>query len=290
MLLNKIFNKNIDKNLFNSLIVDSTLVSNIISNIHVSAVSFTGSDIAGSKVAKYCGQNIKKTVLELGGSDPFIVLEDADMKKCINGAITSRMINNGQSCIAAKRFIVNEKIHDQFLIELKNKVEKLVIGDPLNKQTQVGPLATESILNELDKQIQESVHMGASIILGGSKIKKEGCFYYPTIISNISKDMPVYYQETFGPIFTIIKVKSNDEAIKIANDSKYGLGGSIWSKDEDKAFNIATQIQTGCIFINGFTRSDPQLPFGGIKKSGYGKELSKYGIREFVNSKTIVIY
>ena len=290
ILIDKIFNQNVDKDIFRSLVVDSNSVSNIISNKCISAISFTGSDVAGSKVAECSGYNIKKTVLELGGSDPFIVLEDADIEKCIDGAVTSRMINNGQSCIAAKRFIINEKIHDQFLIKLKNKVEKLIIGNPIDKRTQVGPLATKNILDELDKQVKESEQMGASIITGGSKINNRGCFYYPTIITDISKDMPVYYQETFGPIFTIIKVKDDNEAIIVANDSQYGLGGSVWSSDEDKAFNIATQIETGCIFINGFTRSDPKLPFGGIKKSGYGKELSKYGIREFVNSKTIVIY
>ena len=291
ILIDKIFNQNIiNKNIFQSLIVDSSAVSDIISNKHISAISFTGSDIAGSKVAECCGYNIKKTVLELGGSDPFIVLEDADIEKCIDGAVTSRMINNGQSCIAAKRFIINDKIHNQFLIKLKSKVEKLIIGNPMDKKTQVGPLATKNILDELDKQIQESKKMGASIITGGRQVNNQGCFYYPTIITDISKDMPVYYQETFGPIFTIIKVKDDNEAIRVANDSQYGLGGSVWSTDEDKAFNIATQIETGCVFINGFTRSDPKLPFGGIKKSGYGKELSKYGIREFVNSKTIVIY
>ena len=289
ILLNKIFNQNLDKYLFQSIIIDSSLVSSVISNKYISAISFTGSDIAGSKVAECCGHNIKKTVLELGGSDPFIILEDADMIKCIDGAITSRMINNGQSCIAAKRFIVNEKKYDDFLNQLKDKVEKLIIGNPLDKKTQVGPLATKNILDELDNQIQESSKMGASIITGGSKINNEGYFYYPTIITDISKDMPIYYEETFGPIFTIIKVKDDNEALEIANDSDYGLGGSIWSKDQDRAFNIAAKLETGCIFINGFTRSDPSLPFGGIKRSGYGKELSKYGIREFVNAKTIVI-
>jgi len=290
ILIDKIFNQNSDKNIFRSLIIDSTLVSDIISNKHIRGISFTGSDIAGSKVAECCGRNIKKNVLELGGADPFIVLKDVDMDKCIDGAIASRMMNNGQSCIAAKRFIVHEKVHDQFVEKLKNKVGELIIGNPNDSKTQVGPLANENILLDLHKQIQISDKMGASIVIGGSRMNREGCFYLPTIITNILEDMPIYKEETFGPVFSIIKAKNMNEIIKIANDSDYGLGGSIWSKNEEEAFNLSTKIETGCVFINGFTRSDPQLPFGGIKKSGYGKELSKYGIREFVNIKTIVVY
>ena len=287
--IDKIFNK-IYKNLFNSLIIDSKLISKIISHKDVKAVSFTGSDIAGSKVAEQCGKNIKKTVLELGGSDPFIVLDDVNMDECINNAVISRMINNGQSCIAAKRFIVHKDIHDQFIESLNYKVKKLIIGNPDNDKTDVGPLATEDILRELDLQIQKSINLGATLVSGGFRLNRKGYFYYPTILTDISQNMPIYHEETFGPVFTIIKAKNINHMIEIANDSDFGLGGSIWSNSKNKAFDIANKIETGCIFINGFTRSDPKLPFGGIKKSGYGKELSKYGIREFVNSKTIVVY
>ena len=290
LLLDKIFNKSIYKNIFRSLVIDSSFVSKVISNKYIRAVSFTGSDIAGSKVAECSGKNIKKTVLELGGSDPFIILEDVNIDKCIDSAITSRMINNGQSCIAAKRFIVHEKIHDKFVDKLKKRVKKLIIDDPNNLNTQIGPLATENILFDLDIQIQKSKKMGASIVLGGFRINRKGYFYSPTIITEVSKKMPICYEETFGPIFSIIKVRDVNQMIEIANDSDFGLGGSVWSNNRKEAFDIATQIETGCVFINGFTRSDPRLPFGGIKKSGYGKELSKYGIREFVNIKTIVSY
>ena len=289
ILIDKIFNKNSENDIFKSLIIDSKLVSNIISNKNISAVSFTGSEVAGSKVAECCGKNIKKTVLELGGSDPFIVLQDANLNKCIDGAIMSRMINNGQSCIAAKRFIVHEKVYDEFVIKLKKRLNKLIIGDPRDTKTQVGPLANENILIDLDKQVQKSKKMGASVIMGGSKLDRSGYFYSPTIITNVLKDMPIYKEETFGPVFTIIKAQNINDIIKIANDSEYGLGGSIWSENIEEASELSTKIETGCIFINGFTRSDPKLPFGGIKKSGYGKELSKYGIREFVNMKTVVI-
>ena len=289
ILIDQIFNK-AHKNLFNSLIIDSKLISKIISNKDIKAVSFTGSDIAGSKVAKECGKNIKKSVLELGGADSFIVLDDVDMKQCINNAVISRMINNGQSCIAAKRFIVHEDIHDQFVEELNYKVGKLIIGNPDSDKTDVGPLATENILIELDSQIQKSINLGATLISGGFKLNGKGYFYSPTIITDVTQNMPVYYEETFGPVFTIIKSKNINDMIEIANDSDFGLGGSSWSNSKSKAFDIANKIETGCVFINGFTRSDPKLPFGGIKKSGYGKELSKYGIREFVNIKTIVSY
>ncbi len=289
ILIDKIFNKNSENDIFKSLIIDSKLVSHIISNKNISAVSFTGSEVAGSEVAECCGKNIKKTVLELGGSDPFIVLQDADLNKCIDGAISSRMINNGQSCIAAKRFIIHEKVHDQFVLKLKKRLNRLIIGDPRDTKTQVGPLANKNILIDLDKQIQKSKKMGASVIVGGFKLNKPGYFYSPTIITNVLKDMPIYKEETFGPVFTIIKAQNIDDIIDIANDSDYGLGGSIWSENIEEAYGLSAKVETGCIFINGFTRSDPKLPFGGIKKSGYGKELSKYGIREFVNMKTVVI-
>tara|TARA_Y100001970_G_C14207779_1_gene845075 strand:+ start:112 stop:1473 length:1362 start_codon:yes stop_codon:yes gene_type:complete len=288
-LLHDIFNSYY-KNIFSSLIISPTLIPDIIKNQIIKAVSFTGSDLAGSKVAKCSGQYIKKTVLELGGSDPFIVFKDVDINKCIQDAITSRMINNGQSCIAAKRFIIHKDIHNEFISKLKVEVSKLVIGCPQNHKTQIGPLATENILLDLEKQIKNSKDLGASIILGGFRLDRPGYYYSPTIMTNVKSNMPIYYEETFGPLFSIIRSESDEQMIDIANDSDFGLGSSIWTKDEEKAIAIANKIKSGSVFINGFTRSDPKLPFGGIKKSGYGKELSKDGIREFVNSKTIIIY
>ena len=228
-------------------------------------------------------------MLELGGADPFIVLVDADLSKCIDSAVKGRMLNNGQSCIAAKRFIVHSSVYDKFILGLKKSIEKLSIGDPMMNETQIGPLAREDILNELDEQVQSSVKLGATLISGGYRLDKSGYFYSPTILPDITKDMPVYYDETFGPVFTIFKFDSIDEMIEIANDSDFGLGGSLWSNDKEKALSIARKIETGAVFINDFTKSDPRLPFGGIKKSGYGRELSEFGIREFVNIKTISV-
>ena len=199
-------------------------------------------------------------------------------------------MNNGQSCIAAKRFIIHSSVYDEFVNGIQKSIAKLVIGDPMITETQVGPLAREDILNDVDEQVQKSVELGATLVLGGSRLDRAGYFYSPTILTDITKEMPVYYDETFGPVFTILKFNSIDEMIEIANDSDFGLGGSLWSEDREKALSIARRIQTGAVFINAFTKSDPRLPFGGIKKSGYGRELSEFGIREFVNIKTIAVH
>ena len=290
LAIEKIFhNSAIPNNAFRTLIVGSSMVSDIISNKYVKAVSLTGSEYAGSKVGECSGKHLKKTVLELGGADPFIVMPDANMSNCIDAAIKGRMLNNGQSCIAAKRFIVHSSVYDQFINGLKEGLQELKIGNPMDKETVIGPLAREDILEELDQQVQNSVKLGGKLIIGGSKIGEEGYFYSPTILTNITKEMPVYYEETFGPVFTIIKFNSTDDMIEISNDSEFGLGGSIWSEDKEKALSIARKIEAGAIFINDFTKSDPRLPFGGIKKSGYGRELSEFGIREFVNIKTISV-
>ena len=289
--IEKIFHEsNIPDNVFRTLVISSGIVSGIISNNLVRAVSLTGSEHAGSNVGECAGKNLKKTVLELGGVDPFIVLDDANLIHCIEGAVKSRMLNNGQSCIAAKRFIVHSSVYDQFIEGLKERVDKLVIGDPMKVNTMVGPLAREDILDEVDQQVQKSIELGASLIYGGSKIGERGYYYEPTILTDITNNMPVYYEETFGPIFSVIKYNEIDEMIDIANDSDFGLGGSLWSENRDKAIDIARKIQTGAVFINAFTKSDPRLPFGGIKKSGYGRELSEFGIREFVNIKTIAVH
>ncbi len=289
--IEKIFHSSgIPKELFRILMIDIDIVPDIIGDNRVKAVSLTGSEVAGSKVAECSGKNLKKTVLELGGSDAFIVLDDADLAKCVESAVKGRMLNNGQSCIAAKRFIIHEDIYDKFLESLKISIDELIIGDPMLEETQVGPLAREDILNKIAQQVDESVELGASLIYGGGRIDRTGYYYAPTILADITETMPVYKQETFGPVFSVFKCSSVDEMINLANDTDFGLGGSVWSKDRDKALSIARRIETGAVFINDFTKSDPRLPFGGVKNSGYGRELSEFGIKEFVNVKTIAVF
>ncbi|MAQ43015.1 MAG: succinate-semialdehyde dehydrogenase [Candidatus Marinimicrobia bacterium] len=280
----------IPKDLFRILMIDVDVIPNIISNKHVKAVSLTGSELAGSKVAECSGKNLKKTVLELGGSDAFIVLSDADLPKCIDSAVKGRMLNNGQSCIAAKRFIVHEDVYDEFIAGLQKTIESLIVGDPMLSETQVGPLAREDILNKIENQVKESIKLGAELVSGGKRVGESGYYYAPTILTNISQSMPVYNQETFGPVFSVFKFNDIDKMVELANDTDFGLGGSVWSKNKDKALSVARRIETGAVFINDFTKSDPRLPFGGVKNSGYGRELSEFGIKEFVNVKTIAVF
>jgi len=277
------------ENLFRSLMIPAQMVESVIADPLVKAASLTGSGPAGSSVASAAGKLIKKTVLELGGSDAFIVLEDADLEKAVRVAITARMLNQGQSCIAAKRFIVMEEVVDDFTFRIKEAVLKLKVGDPLDEETQIGPLARPDLVDDLEKQIKKSIESGASLITGGRPTGLSRCYYLPTILGNVKKGMAVYQEETFGPVFAIIPVKSEAEAIETANDSEFGLGGSVWTRDTDRGERVARKVMTGAMFVNGLTKSDPRLPFGGIKKSGYGRELSVYGIREFVNIKTIWI-
>ena len=289
--IEKIFHDcGIPKDLFRILMIDVDIIPNIISNKHVKAVSLTGSELAGSKVAECSGQNLKKTVLELGGSDAFIVLSDADLPKCIDSAVKGRMLNNGQSCIAAKRFIVHEDVYDEFIAGLQKTIESLIVGDPMLSETQVGPLAREDILNKIENQVKESIKLGAELVSGGKRVGESGYYYAPTILTNISQSMPVYNQETFGPVFSVFKFNDIDKMVELANDTDFGLGGSVWSKNKDKALSVARRIETGAVFINDFTKSDPRLPFGGVKNSGYGRELSEFGIKEFVNVKTIAVF
>ena len=288
--IEKIFHDcGIPTDLFRILMIDVDIIPDIISNKHVKAVSLTGSEFAGSKVAECSGKNLKKTVLELGGSDAFIVMNDANLSECIDSAVKGRMLNNGQSCIAAKRFIVHENIYDEFVSGLQQSIESLAIGDPMSEETQIGPLAREDVLNKIINQVNNSIELGATLICGGSKIEEKGYYYSPTILTNIKKGMPVYNEETFGPVFSIFKFNNIDDMIELANDTDFGLGGSIWSADTENALSIARRIETGAVFINDFTKSDPRLPFGGVKNSGYGRELSEFGIKEFVNIKTIAI-
>ena len=274
------------KSIFKTLLISSSQVENVIKNPHIKAVTLTGSEYAGSEVAMRAGKEIKKTVLELGGSDCFIVLDDADVDMAAKTAILARFLNSGQSCIAGKRFLVHENVYDDFVNKVKNYMEKLKMGDPLLEETDIGPLAKIKFSEELDTLVQRSIQKGAKCLLGA---KMNNAFYEPTLLIDVNEDMDVFTYETFGPIFCVSKISSTEEAIKIANNSEYGLGGSLWTKDIEKGKQIATQIETGAVFINDMTKSDPRLPFGGVKKSGYGIELSRYGIREFVNMKTIAI-
>jgi succinate-semialdehyde dehydrogenase/glutarate-semialdehyde dehydrogenase len=277
------------KNIFRTLLVGSSQVEAVIRNKRVQAVTLTGSEPAGMAVAATAGRELKKTVLELGGSDAYIVLEDAEMPACVRTSVNARMLNAGQSCIAAKRFIVVESKVKEFEEQQAALMREMKVGDPLDETVQVGPLARADLADELDEQVQKSIAMGARVLVGGKKLDKDSAFYLPTVLTDVKKGMPVYEQETFGPVAAVIPVKDEAEAIKVANDSEFGLGGSVWTRDIKRGERVARSVYTGAMFVNGMTKSDPRLPFGGVKKSGYGRELSHYGIREFVNIKTIWI-
>ena len=272
---------------FQTLLIGSSRVEAVIRDPRVAAITLTGSERAGSEVASVAGSVIKKTVLELGGSDPFIILTDADIDHACEVGVQARLQNNGQSCIAAKRFIVVHDVLEEFLKKFKAAFERQVMGDPLQKQTTIGPLATRGILDGIEKQVKESIILGARLVTGGAKEGKRGYFYQPTILADVQKGMPVYDEEVFGPVAAVIAAKGEKDAIRIANDSPLGLGASLWTRDLKKGEKLARQIEAGAVFVNGMVKSDPRLPFGGIKKSGYGRELSVYGIREFVNIKTV---
>ncbi len=276
-------------NIFKTLLIDSSKVEEIINHPKVIAATLTGSEYAGKKVAEACGRNLKKTVMELGGSDPFIVMGDADIDAAVKTAVTARLINNGQSCIASKRFIVVENVYDEFEKKFVDAMKKVKVGNPVEITTELGPIAREDLLNELDEQVKQSVMKGAIILCGGKRIVSEGFFYEPTILANLSKGMPAYDDEIFGPVASLIKAKDEEDALRIANDSQFGLGASLWTNNITKAKELACKIESGSVFINGMVKSDPRLPFGGIKNSGYGRELSHYGIKEFVNIKTVWI-
>ena len=275
------------ENLFRNLQIHSQQVKEVIENPKIVATTLTGSEWAGSKVAEASGKEIKKSVLELGGADVFIVLEDADLKEAAYWGVFSRMLNNGQSCIAAKRFILHKNIADEYLDLIIQELENWNIGDPLKKETKLGPLARPDLLDDLQVQINDALEKGATLVDGAKAIEGKGYFFEPTIIKDITPEMKVYSEETFGPVFSIFIADNTEEAVQMANNSKFGLGGSIWTKNIENGINIARRIESGAMFINGMTKSDPRLPFGGIKKSGFGRELSHYGIREFVNIKTI---
>ncbi|MDP0491789.1 MAG: NAD-dependent succinate-semialdehyde dehydrogenase [Verrucomicrobiota bacterium JB023] len=272
---------------FTNLIIPSEFVDTIISDERVQGASLTGSERAGAAVAGAAGKNLKRSVLELGGNDPFIVLEDADLEKTVAMAVKGRMVNTGQSCVAAKRFIVVEEVADQFLAAFKEQVSQLTLGDPMDEETDIGPLSSEDAAERLQKQVDEAIKAGACAIVGGDRPDKAGAWFNPTILTGVKPGDPTFDQELFGPVATVYRVKDEQEAIELANRSSYGLGGSVYTKDIPRAKRVAEQIDTGMVFINQPTNSQADLPFGGTKNSGYGRELSSLGILEFVNKKLI---
>lgn len=276
------------KGVFQTLLIGATKVADLMADDRIKAATLTGSEPAGASLAVASGKQIKKTVLELGGSDPFIVLESADLELAVATAVTARMINNGQSCIAAKRFIVADQIADEFEKMLLAKFQTLKIGDPLADDTDIGPLATPDILQDLENQVKIAVENGAKVLTGGNALKDQpGNFYPPTIIIDIPVENPIAKEEFFGPVALLFRVRDINEAIKLANDIPFGLGASAWTNNEAEKKRLIQEIEAGAVFINGMVKSDPRLPFGGIKRSGYGRELSIQGIHEFVNIKTV---
>jgi succinate-semialdehyde dehydrogenase/glutarate-semialdehyde dehydrogenase len=273
---------------FQTLLIGSGAVERIITDDRVAGVTLTGSEGAGIKVASAAGKALKKSVLELGGSDPFIVLEDADIKTAATVACRARNQNNGQSCIAAKRFIVVEAIADEFESLFSSAVGALKVGDPTDRGNQVGPLARPDLVDDLERQVKESIRLGARPLTGGKRLRDDGGNYFePTVLANVKPGMPVYHEETFGPVASVIRVKDEHEALRVANDTEFGLGSAIWTADVDRALRMAEKVEAGLVFINGMVASDARLPFGGVKRSGYGRELSSYGIKEFVNIQTV---
>lgn len=280
----------VPKDLFRTIVRANDGMKEVIQHEGIVAVTLTGSTRAGKIVAAQAGETLKKTVLELGGSDPYVILDDADIQKTAETCATSRLLNSGQSCIAAKRFIVTEKVYDAFVEAFTQIMKSKKVGDPFEEGTDVGPQAREDLRDELHEQVQKSAEKGAKIILGGEKPEGVGAYYPVTILENVQSGMPAYEEELFGPVAAIIKVKDEEEAIQVANDTNFGLGAAVFSKDVDRAEEIAAnKLEAGCCFVNEFVKSDPRLPFGGIKQSGYGRELSLYGIREFVNTKTVYV-
>jgi succinate-semialdehyde dehydrogenase/glutarate-semialdehyde dehydrogenase/succinyl-CoA reductase len=288
--IERTFNKSgLPDGVFQTLIGNSSIAEALIDS-DINAVTFTGSVQVGAKVAQRATSQLKKTVLELGGSDPFIVCEDADLEKASSGAVKGRFINNGQSCIASKRFIVVRKIANEFIEMFVQKTQKLKVGDPMSNETDIGPLVNINSLNNMESLVAQSVEEGAELLTGGERMDSKGFFYPPTVLKNVSPSMPVASEEVFGPIAPVIIVEDEKEAMKVANDSKYGLGASIWTQDLDKAERMSRAVESGIVTVNNVVISDPRVPFGGIKNSGFGRELSKYGMLEFVNIKSIRFY
>jgi succinate-semialdehyde dehydrogenase/glutarate-semialdehyde dehydrogenase len=278
------------EHVFCELRVGSGRVESLVAHPLVRAVTLTGSEQAGRRVAALAGRHLKKAVLELGGSDPFIVLADALLPQCVATAVSARMINNGQSCIAAKRFIVEEAIAPAFRAAFVAAVDALRVGDPLDRDNDLGPLARADLVDDLERQVERSVRLGARVLTGGQRLAgRPGFFFQPTILDGVKPGMPAYDEEMFGPVAALIPARDAEDAVRIANDTAFGLGASIWTRDRLQGEKLAARVEAGMVFVNGLVRSDPRLPFGGVKNSGYGRELSHYGIKEFVNIKTVVI-
>lgn len=274
---------------FQTLLIGSDAVEGILKDRRVVAATLTGSEPAGRSVAGTSGKEIKKTVLELGGSDPFMVMPSADFETAVTTAVKARTINNGQSCIAAKRFIVAAEIYDKFEERFVSEMKALRVGDPMDESTQIGPLATPQIRDDLVEQVKKAVDSGARVLTGGNKLDGPGNFYEPTVLVNVDPSSPVSCEEIFGPVAMLFRAANIDEAIHLANATPFGLGASAWTNDANEQAKFIEEIESGSVFINGMVASDPRLPFGGVKNSGYGRELAEFGIREFVNIKTVWI-
>lgn len=277
------------KGVFQTLLVESRAVEKILRDRRVVAATLTGSEGAGASVAAIAGSEIKKTVLELGGSDPFIVMPSADLNEAVKTAVRARTINNGQSCIAAKRFIVHQEIYTEFEQRFVAAMERLKVGDPLDPETEIGPLATRDQLETVAAQVEKAVAAGARLLTGGQRLDGPGFFYAPTVLADIPEEAPARREEVFGPVAMLFRARDVDEAIRLANETDFGLGSSVWTRDARERDRFVEELEAGLVFINGMVASDPRLPFGGIKRSGYGRELSVFGIREFVNIKTVWI-
>ena len=274
---------------FQTLLIGADQVAMLLDDDRVKAVTLTGSEAAGASVASGAAKQIKKSVLELGGSDPFVVMPSADLEVAVATAIRARIVNNGQSCVAAKRFIIHEEVADEFEKRFVAAMEALKVGDPLDESVDIGPMAMPQIVNDLEKQVSASVEAGASLLTGGKRIGDRGYFYAPTVLRDIPDSAPVFSEETFGPVASLFRVGSVDEAIELANATEFGLAASVWTNDETEANRFIADIESGLVFVNAMVASDPRIPFGGVKRSGFGRELGAYGIREFVNIKTVWI-
>lgn len=272
---------------FQTLLIGSGAVDALLSDPRIVAATLTGSEQAGIQVGMGAAKRIKKVVLELGGSDPFIVMPSADMEAAVSTAVQARVQNNGQSCIAAKRFIVHEKIADEFERKFVSKMQSLKVGDPFDEKTDVGPLSTPDAVKDLDADVQKTIKAGARLLTGGHPLSRPGNFYAPTVLTEIPKNSPAYGEELFGPVASVFRVKDQDEAIRLANDVRFGLGSSVWTKDEKERERFINELDSGMVFVNKMVASDPRIPFGGVKASGHGRELGAVGIREFVNAKTV---
>jgi succinate-semialdehyde dehydrogenase/glutarate-semialdehyde dehydrogenase len=278
-----------DDGVFQTLLIEPEQVEKVIVDPRVKAVTLTGSEKAGSAVASAAARQIKKSVLELGGSDPFIVMPSADFESALTTAVKARTINTGQSCIAAKRLFIADEIYEEFLDQFVDRMRALKVGDPMDPATEIGPLATEQILQGVHDQVQKSIAAGAKLLTGGNRIDGPGFFYEPTVLVNVARESPAYREEVFGPVASIFRVRNADDAIAMANDSSFGLAASAWTNNPEEQELFTSDLETGMVFINAMVASDPRLPFGGVKRSGFGRELGAAGLREFTNIKTIWI-